>query len=307
MSSAKGMIYTIQNKNLKVKINSLGAELWSIQDKDGLEYLWQGAPEYWKDRGLQLFPYIGRLTGGMYCFQGMKYAMDIHGFLKDSEMDVSEKTETGIVFELSENADTIRQYPFRFQLKIGFRLEGNRIHIQYLVQNKDAQKMYFGIGGHPGFNVPLEGNRKFEDYYLEFAGNEYLEKIEMTEDCFVKGKTSMLPLEDGGRLRLHHELFDEDAVIVKRTFQKLYMGCGKGKHVEVMCPDMRYLGIWHAPKTDAPYICLEPWTSLPSRKGVTEDIAFQKDLIGLDAGRTYENKWEIKVGGGSDETDWERA
>lgn len=55
MSSAKGMIYTIQNKDLKVKINSLGAELWSIQDGDGLEYLWQGAPEYWKDRGVTAF------------------------------------------------------------------------------------------------------------------------------------------------------------------------------------------------------------------------------------------------------------
>ena len=29
--------------------------------------------------------------------------------------------------------------------------------------------MYFGLGGHPGFNVPLEAGLSFEDYCLEFS------------------------------------------------------------------------------------------------------------------------------------------
>ena len=29
--------------------------------------------------------------------------------------------------------------------------------------------MYFGIGGHPGFNIPMEEGLSFEDYELEFS------------------------------------------------------------------------------------------------------------------------------------------
>ena len=52
------MIYTLENDSLKVQVNSHGGELWSIQTKDGAEYLWQGDETYWKDRALNLFPYI---------------------------------------------------------------------------------------------------------------------------------------------------------------------------------------------------------------------------------------------------------
>ena len=43
MPERKGiMIYTLENERLKVQVNSRGGELWSVQTKDGHEYLWQG-------------------------------------------------------------------------------------------------------------------------------------------------------------------------------------------------------------------------------------------------------------------------
>ena len=67
------MIYTLENDSLKVQVNSHGGELWSIQTKDGVEYLWQGDETYWKDRALNLFPYIARLTEGKYMLDGKTY------------------------------------------------------------------------------------------------------------------------------------------------------------------------------------------------------------------------------------------
>ena len=67
------MIYTLENDSLKVQVNSHGGELWSIQTKDGAEYLWQGDETYWKDRALNLFPYIARLTEGKYTLDGKTY------------------------------------------------------------------------------------------------------------------------------------------------------------------------------------------------------------------------------------------
>ena len=73
------MIHTIQNEYLTVKIHEKGATLWSIMDKDGTEYLWQGDEQYWKDRAPNLFPYIARMTKGRYTLKGKTYKMDIHG------------------------------------------------------------------------------------------------------------------------------------------------------------------------------------------------------------------------------------
>lgn len=295
MPSAKKIIYTIQNEKLRVSVNSVGAELWSVKDCEGTEYLWQGDTAYWSGRSPNLFPYIGRMTDGKYEYQGSRYAMDIHGFLKDTVMSVCKKTDTEIVFEMEQNEDTLRQYPVKFDLKIRFALEGNRLQIRYIIENKDCKAMYFAIGGHPGFNVPFGQEGRFEDYFLEFEGATELEQIDMTEDCFVKGSSSVLKLQENGKMGLTHSLFDNDAIIVKRTFESLSLSKGEGRKIRVICPEMKFLGIWHMPYTKAPYVCLEPWTSLPSRKGIIEEVSEQKDMILLEPGHTYTNQWEIGI------------
>ena len=68
-----------------------------------------------------------------------------------------------------------------------------------------------------------------------------------------------------------------------------------GRGVCVSYPDMPYLGIWHWPKTDAPYVCIEPWSSLPSRQGVVEEFTCKSDLIQLPAGKEYATTWSITL------------
>ena len=40
------MKYEISNEYLKVKADTEGAILWSVTDKDGFEYIWQGVPDF---------------------------------------------------------------------------------------------------------------------------------------------------------------------------------------------------------------------------------------------------------------------
>ena len=68
-----------------------------------------------------------------------------------------------------------------------------------------------------------------------------------------------------------------------------------GPSVTVRFPGMPYLGIWHMPHTDAPYVCIEPWCSLPSTQDKIAVFEEQPDLIKLEAGKTYENLWEIEL------------
>ena len=156
--------------------------------------------------------------------------------------------------------------------------------------------MYFAVGGHPGFCVPLEEGMEFEDYYLEFDEVMPAERVIFSADCFVTGEMKPYELEDGVRQMLRHDLFDEDAIIwgnMSKGISLLSKNGSKGIHVEY--PDMSYLGIWHRPKKAAPYVCIEPWSSLPSRKGIVEDLATQPGLLSADAGCEYENRWSIEV------------
>ena len=69
-----------------------------------------------------------------------------------------------------------------------------------------------------------------------------------------------------------------------------------GSHgVKVTYPQMPYLGLWHKPLTEAPYVCIEPWSSLPSRKGIIEDLATKPGLIHLDSSLEYENQYVIEI------------
>ena len=85
------MRYTIENKYVKVKISSKGAEIQSIKGYDGIEYIWQGDKDTWEGHAPNLFPYIARLTDGKYRYKNKEYKMDIHGLAMYSEFKVVQK------------------------------------------------------------------------------------------------------------------------------------------------------------------------------------------------------------------------
>lgn len=289
------MIYTLKNECLNVQVNSRGGELWSVQTTDGHEYLWQGDAAYWQDRALNLFPYIARLTEGKYVLDGKTYEMPIHGFVNFSELEAEEQTDTRLVLKLSDSEETRKMYPFAFVYRLTYELKENALQVTFAVENQDSRTMYFSVGGHPGFLAPLEEGLSFEDYCLKFDGEKNPVRVGFSEDCFVNGQDSEFLLE-GGRLPLTHHMFDQDAIVLRDMAKAVTLCSEKGtRAVRVSYPQMDYLGIWHMPFTDAPYVCIEPWSALPSRKGVIEDLAEQPGLVHLPAGETYENRWTIEI------------
>lgn len=290
------MIYTIENEKLKVQISDRGAELWSIQTKDGTEYLWQGNKKYWGDRALNLFPYIARLTQKKYTLNGQTYEMTIHGFVNYSVLEAEEVQTDRIVFRLTQSEETKKMYPFDFVYRVAYALAGDRLQVKFSVENPNGRTMYFGIGGHPGFNVPLEKDLRFEDYYLQFDGSENPVRVGFSPTCFLNGEDREYSLSEGNSIRLSHGLFDADAIVLTKMAKAVTLKSDKSERaVRVEYPQMDYVGFWHMPHTDAPYICIEPWSSLPSRQDVVEDLAAQPGLIHLEAGKTYENNWTIQI------------
>lgn len=290
------MLYTIENDRLTVTASSLGAQLWSIRAGDGTEYLWQGDPAYWGDRALTLFPYVARLWQGRYEMDGETHSLPIHGFAPTSEFALAEKTDSRMVLTLASSEETYAQYLRHFVFRVIYALEGSTLKVAYEVENRDERTMYFGLGGHPGFNVPLEKGLRFEDYRLRFGAACRPVRVGFSEDCFVNGEDAPFPLEDGCVLPLAHSLFDDDAIVLRDMAREVTLEAPGGvRSVTVAFPDMPYLGIWHRPKTDALYVCIEPWRSLPARRGETAVLERQADLVHLAPGETYVNRWRIAI------------
>lgn len=289
------MIYQIKNENLTVKVNSAGAELWSIQDACGKEYLWQGDENIWKDRATNLFPVCGRMTNGVYTYQGQEYKMVIHGFAKGMEFSLVSQEDHKLVLMIENSTATYEIYPFRFRFFVSYELDGSTIKQSYVVENLDDKIMYFAVGGHPGFQLPMEEGLAFEDYEIVFEKNT-IPQILLSEEYFITEERVDCPAIKDGKMALRHNLFDKDAIILADMGREVIVQSPKGKtKIRVTFPDMDYLAIWHRPYTEAPYVCVEPWTSVPALQGVVEDLEKKKDLKTLGAGQKYTNHWEIEI------------
>lgn len=291
------VFHKIENKWLTVTAAEEGAQLGSIRTPDGTEYLWQGDAKYWEDRAITIFPYVARLTQGNYYMDGKLYKMNNHGFAAGQRFRLAERTEESMTLELEDNEETYAQYPRHFVFRIIYSLQENTLEVRFVVENKDEKPMYFGIGGHPGFNVPLTPEKEFTDYRLRFHEACQPVRVGFTEKCFLNGQDRAFALEEDRILPLSHDLFDEDAIVWKGMTDTITLETpGDSRSVTVRYPDMPYLGIWHMPKTDAPYVCIEPWRSLPSTQDEIAVFEEQEDLVKLESGQTYENVWTITIG-----------
>lgn len=272
------MEYVLQNGNITAKVESYGAELRSVV-KDGCEYLWQGDPAYWAGQAPVLFPICGRLVEGKYTFEGKTYEMTLHGFAKRTEFAVASHTDTKIVFTLSETEATLAEYPFPFTLTVTYALVGDEIRSSLTVKNTGDGILPFTLGAHPGFRVPLdEGD--FSDWRIRFPGGASPDQLIFSATCFNTGKKRAFPLFGGDTLPLRHEMFDNDAIFLSRVPERVRLESEKSsRFVEMTYPDFPYLGLWHKPKSDAPYVCIEPWCGLPTFDGEIEDFATKCDMF----------------------------
>lgn len=288
------MNYIIKNETLTVVINTLGAEIQSILKGD-TQYLWQGDENSWKSRASNLFPYIGRLNNKKYTYKGNTYSLNTHGFLRATELIAENIKDDEVTLKMNSTEETLKQYPFEFELFITYKLEGDTLHTSYKVVNKDSKKMYFGLGGHPGFITPLESNLTLEDYYLEFDEPSKPNIYRTTKDCLIDYKEPY-KLENDTIIRLKSNLFNDDALIFDEISKKVTLKSDKSnKSVTVTYNDMNFIAFWQTPLKAPNFICVEPWTSIQSRGDRIEDLETQENLLSLNPKSEYKNTFSITI------------
>ena len=286
----------LKNAYISAEISLLGAELRSLKSADGVEYLWQGDPKYWSGSAPVMFPWVGRLLNGQHRCGGKLYEMGIHGFARKQEFICAAQSETAVTLTLEANEETKAQYPFDFRFSVTYALAENALQVTFRVENTGKETMHFAWGGHPGFNVPLVAGETMADYCLTFGAECRPDRILFSQENVLVDGSCPFPLENGTQLQLRHDLFDNDAIFLAHAAKSVTMRSGKsGRGVTLSYPDMAYLGLWHAPKTDAPYVCIEPWSSLPAREGVIEDFSCRSDLLKAHPGETQQTTWTIQI------------
>lgn len=291
--------YTMENERLKVTIDDLGAELVSIYDKKyDREIVWQGDPTWWKRQAPILFPNVGKYYGGEYVYHGQHYTQDQHGFARDYELERSASGQDFVTHRFVSNAETREVYPFDFELLITHRLVGNQVDVQWQVTNTGDHEMYFTIGGHPGFNVPVLPGTDYSDYALKFADDQdelHYIHIDMATGTGLPDKVYTMPLTDH-KYQLHKDLFDLDALVFDGgQIRKAGIVMPDGTdYVTIVCDGFPNFGIWAAP--GAPFVCLEPWCGRCDNFGYEGELQDKPGINALKADEVFNKCYHIIIG-----------
>ena len=104
-------VHTIQNSRLTVLLKDAGAELCSVKDAAGKEYLFDANPAYWGRSAPVLFPFVGSLKNKEFLYEGKRYPMGQHGFARDMDFSPIRQTQDEIWFRLESDAETLSRYP----------------------------------------------------------------------------------------------------------------------------------------------------------------------------------------------------
>ncbi|HXB94069.1 MAG TPA: aldose 1-epimerase family protein [Puia sp.] len=288
-------MFTIEDERLQVNIDPKGAELQRILHKGyGLDYLWGGDPAFWGKHSPLLFPIVGTLRGNTYFYQDKPYRLTRHGFARDREFTMEDHSGQSITFLLRSDEATLAVFPFVFELRVGYRLTDDGLETNYRVSNPATVPLYFSIGGHPAFNVPLAPATAYDDYYLEFDTPETTPRWPISKDGLI-GPAPVPLLDHTRRLPLTKELFAKDALVLKHPVSAgVTLRSDKTQRgLRIEYPGFPFLGIWAAPGAD--FVCIEPWCGIADSTDSDQQWVNKEGINRLEAGRVFERTWKLKV------------
>ncbi len=286
------MIYTIFNSSLTACIDETGAQLISMKDKSGTEYIWQRDPAVWSSCSPLLFPIIGNLRNGKTVIDGKTYEIPKHGPIRSLSFHLIEQGEDFVTLGVTGQDFPEGIYPYAFSFSITYSLSGDSLSLSVKVENPSSAPMAYCIGLHPAICCPLLPEEAFEDYEIRFpklqqSGYRAFDLSRMEFDM-----TTERPCPgDGLRFSLNRELFLSDALWFDRPSSReaslVHSRTGKGIRAEF--PDFETIAFWTKPEEEAQYLCFEPWNGSAPCSDEDDDFFHKNHLQYLAGGasKTY--------------------
>lgn len=288
-------MYFLSTNIITIQVSARGAELQSIYHKQNeLEYLWSGDPNYWGKKSPVLFPIVGELKHKTYTYKGEQYKLNRHGFARDMEFEVTDSAEDFLTFSIKSNEKTLAVYPFPFAFSVKYTVVENIVQISYIVENAGGETMFFSVGGHPAFKVPIAEGTMYDDYQLVFNEQETAGRWPLSSEGLIETESAPL-LENENVLPLKKELFAADAIVLKGL---------KSTSVSIESPKtpyclkvgfdgFPYLGIWSMKGAD--FVCIEPWCGIADSVNVSGKLEEKEGIKSLEAGGVFVASFSLQV------------
>jgi galactose mutarotase-like enzyme len=287
-------MYQIESDQLAIRIAPKGAELKNVfHNVFDIEYMWGADPSFWAKTSPVLFPIVGTLKNNTYYHKGHAYALTRHGFARDKTFQITEQRKNFVALSITSDADTLAAYPFRFAFSIFYEVRNTELTVTYLVQNTGHEAMFFSVGGHPAFKVPLVTGTAYEDYKLVFEKLETLERWPISKEGLVEKQPQAL-LKQSNALPLRKELFAKDALVLKHLQSNwVRLSSDKTEHgLQFTFTSFPYLGLWAAPGAD--FLCIEPWCGIADSVDTDQQLEHKEGIIRLEKAASFNAQWNVQ-------------
>ena len=286
----------LKNDLMTAVFDTHGAELKSLKKGDR-EYMWNADPAFWNRTSPVLFPFVGAVKDGVYRYKGYEYPMGQHGFARDLEFEIAGQTEASVSFRLDSNPETIKIYPFEFELTIVYALNKNELSTTWIVKNLDEKTMYFSIGAHPAFMVKTDEKGTFNGNYIQVDTRD--RKLTATDfaDGLVLHTEHTIDLDEDGCFALDEHTFDNGVHIFEhdQAQRVSILDADKKPYVTVEF-NTPLFGIWSPEKKNAPFLCIEPWYGRADACDFAGDLQERRYEHSLENGVSFRSGYKIIFG-----------
>ena len=295
-------IVSISNGSLTASIDTMGAQLMSLQ-KGESEYLWQGNSNWWPRRAPILFPIVGVLKDGKAESVEGTISLARHGLARLNQFEVVEKSDSTVTLQLKNTEETRKSYPYDFELKLIFSVDGDTLTQTYEVTNPGNVVLPFTLGAHPAFNIPVPGVEasSLDQYHLLFTRSWTSYGPSITDDGLCDYATPQKLIMDSDTLPLSWELIDREKTITledvpdRRITLAANVDATSETHgIQMDFESFDYLGIWSA-APGCPFVALEPWCGIADTVDTDGVFEHKPGIISLEPGQSIAKTLSVKV------------
>lgn len=295
-------IISISNGSLTASIDTMGAQLMSLQ-KGESEYLWQGDSNWWPRRAPILFPIVGVLKDGKAESAEGTVSLARHGLARLNQFEVVERSTSSVTLQLKSTEETRTSYPYDFELRLIFSLDGDTLTQTYEVTNPANVVLPFTLGAHPAFNIPIPDVEasSLNHYHLLFTHSWTSYGPSITDEGLCDYTTPQRLIVDSDTLPLSWELIDREKTITlenvpdrRITLAASTEAPSEAHGIQMDFEGFDYLGIWSA-TPGCPFVALEPWCGIADTVDCDGIFEHKPGIISLEPGQSIAKTLNIRV------------
>lgn len=295
-------IISISSNSLTASIDTMGAQLMSLR-KDESEYLWQGDFNWWPRRAPILFPIVGVLKDSKAESAEGTISLARHGLARLNQFEVVEQSPSSVTLQLKSTEETRKAYPYDFELKLIFSVDGDTLTQTYEVTNPANVVLPFTLGAHPAFNIPIPGVEasSLDQYHLLFTHSWTSYGPSITDEGLCDYTTPQRLIVNSDTLPLSWELIDREKTITledvpdrRITLAANVEASSEAHGIQMDFEGFDYLGIWSA-APGCPFVALEPWCGIADTVDCDGIFEHKPGIMCLEPEQSITKTLSVKV------------